>query len=50
MIIKFNRYISEGDTTLEAGRSRVGFPMGPLGFMNDLILPAALWPWVLLRL
>jgi hypothetical protein len=34
---------------LQAGRSRVQFPIGSLGFFIDLILPAALGPWDRLR-
>jgi hypothetical protein len=32
------------------GTARVLFPMGPLGFLIDLILPAALWTWCRLSL
>jgi ribosomal protein L34 len=32
-------------TMLQAGRSRVLFPMRSLDFPVDLILPAALWLW-----
>ena len=33
------------DTALEAGSSRVRFPMLLLEFFIDIILPAVLWPW-----
>jgi hypothetical protein len=33
-------------TMLQAGRSRVRFPMSLLEFIIDLILPATLCPWV----
>jgi len=32
-------------TALQAGRSQVRFPMVPLEFFIDIILPAALWSW-----
>jgi hypothetical protein len=32
-------------TALQAGRSRVSFPMVSLEFFIDIIFPAALWPW-----
>jgi hypothetical protein len=32
-------------TVLQAGSSRVRFPMGSLEFLIDLILPSSLWPW-----
>jgi len=32
-------------TALQAGMSRVRFPLWWLSFLNDLILQAALWPW-----
>ena len=33
-------------TALQAGRSRFGYPTESFGFLTELILPAALWPWV----
>jgi hypothetical protein len=32
-------------TVLQIGRSRIRFPIVPLEFFIDIILPAALWPW-----
>jgi hypothetical protein len=37
-------------TALQAGRSRVRFPMVSLDFFIDIFLPAALWSWVWLSL
>ena len=34
------------DTALQAERSQVRFPMVLLEFFIDIILPAALWPWL----
>jgi hypothetical protein len=32
-------------TALQAGRSRVQFPVVSLEFFIDIILPGLLWPW-----
>jgi hypothetical protein len=32
-------------TALQAGRLRVRFPMGSLGFFIDFVIPAAIWRW-----
>jgi len=32
-------------TALQAGRSRVRFPMVSLEFFIDIIIPVTLWPW-----
>ena len=37
-------------TALQAGRSRVRFPMVSLEYFIDIILPAAIWPWGCLSL
>ena len=37
-------------TALQAGKSRVWFPMVSLELFIDIILPAALWPWGRLNL
>jgi hypothetical protein len=42
--------IVDWGTMLQAGRSRIRFPLRSLDFLVDLILPAALWPWVRLSL
>jgi hypothetical protein len=38
------------DTALQAGMSRVRFPMVSLEFFIDIFLPAVLWPWDRLNL
>jgi len=37
-------------TALQAGKSRVRFPLVSLEFFIDIILPAAVWPWGFLSL
>jgi hypothetical protein len=49
--IKFGNFLRFGGTRwrtwlrLKTGRSRVRFPIVPLEFFIDIILPVALWPW-----
>ena len=47
--LNFTRRIRVGaddyGTSLQAGRPRVRFPVGSLGFFIDIILPAAMWLW-----
>jgi hypothetical protein len=48
--IEYFEYYSQvpkfiGVTDLQAGRSRVRFPVESLEFFSDLILAVALWPW-----
>jgi len=44
MTFTFNLPIQYG-AALQAGRTRVRFPIESLEFLIDLILLAALWPW-----
>ena len=37
-------------TELQSGKPRFRYPMGPLGFFIDIILPVALWTWARLKL
>jgi hypothetical protein len=46
---RVTRWRSGWGTSVQTGRSRVRFPMS-LEFFIDIILPAALWPWVRLSL
>ena len=38
-------YTTLRPNALQAGRSRVRYPMVSLEFFIDVILPTALWPW-----
>ena len=43
--IAVNSGVISCGTALQAGRSRVRFPMVSLEFFIDIILPTAQWPW-----
>jgi len=45
MCVRVNYAVMAHCTALQAGRSRVRFPMVSLEFFIDIVLPAALWPW-----
>jgi len=50
LVIRITCAVSNVGHALQAGRSRVRFPMVSLEFFVDIIQPAALWAWVRLSL